>query len=496
VSDHHKHAVRNYIIIALILGVLTYIEYAMIEYPEHPAFAWMSSGMILFWLIVLSFGKFLLVVAYFMHLREDNRLYTGFFSSGMVITLGTFIALSFMFTVRSVAIVQQEIEEPPVIAAIADLDVAHASHLYEHHCASCHRPDGAGYAGAIPPHAGHLPLVLQAEGGRAYLIDVVLYGLRGEIEVAGRRYDGVMPSRASLRDADIAKVLNYAVSAFNNELLLPDDFEPFRADEVAAARGRDLSPDDVHAQRLALDIPDVDTAVLAPSPLALASSLRNPPPKRQAAIPGPPAEAFEERERATIAIADIVVELEEVEEVDVEEAEVEEAPAAEEAETVEVEEAAEAAPDEAEETEAPVEAVAEVFDWDWQELGAQTYANCVACHQANGQGIPGVFPPLAGHMPELYNAQGGREFIIEVLLYGLQGPITVHGQNYNGVMPGFAYLSDEQIAAVLNYTLTQWGNAEELEDFVPLVPDEVAALRGQGISASEMLQRREALELE
>jgi mono/diheme cytochrome c family protein len=78
----------------------------------------------------------------------------------------------------------------------------------------------------------------------------------------------------------------------------------------------------------------------------------------------------------------------------------------------------------------------------------------------------------------------------------LQGPITVHGQSYNGLMPPFAHLSDEQIAAVLNHALTEWGNAEELEEFIPLVPDEVAALRGQGISSSEMLQRREALELE
>jgi mono/diheme cytochrome c family protein len=485
VSDHHKHAVRNYIIIALILGVFTYIEYAMIEFPEHAAFAWMSSGMILLWLIVLSFGKFLLVVAYFMHLREDNRLYTGFFSSGMVIAMGTFVALSFLFTVRSVAQVQPEPDEPPVIAAIADLDVAHASHLYGRYCASCHRVDGAGYIGAIPPHAGHLPLIVQAEGGREYLIDVVLYGLHGEIEVAGRRYQGVMPSRASLRDADIAEVLNYAVSAFGNEALLPDDFAPFGADEVAAARGRNLSPDDVHAQRLALELPDADIA-LTPSPLVLAGSLRHPVPKRLSAIPGPPAEAFEERERATIAIADIVVEVEEVEE----------APEPEEVEAAEAQEADEVAPDEAEEAEEPVEAVAEAFDWDWQDLGAQAYANCVACHQPNGQGVPGAFPPLAGHMPELYNVEGGREFLIEVLLYGLQGPIAVHGQSYNGLMPPFAHLSDEQIAAVLNHTLTEWGNAEELEEFIPLVPDEVAALRGQGISSSEMLQRREALELE
>ena len=61
------------------------------------------------------------------------------------------------------------------------------------------------------------------------------------------------------------------------------------------------------------------------------------------------------------------------------------------------------------------------FDFD-EELGESTYsANCVACHQPNGEGIAGAFPPLAGHIPELYNAEGGREYIINTVLYGLQG---------------------------------------------------------------------------
>ena len=87
--------------------------------------------------------------------------------------------------------------------------------------------------------------------------------------------------------------------------------------------------------------------------------------------------------------------------------------------------------------------------------GEQIYASlCAACHQANGQGLPGVFPPLAGS--EWVKA--APEVSIKILLLGLNGSVTVNGQPYNGQMPGFKQLSDAEIAAVLTHVRTSWNN--------------------------------------
>lgn len=87
--------------------------------------------------------------------------------------------------------------------------------------------------------------------------------------------------------------------------------------------------------------------------------------------------------------------------------------------------------------------------------GDQIYASlCVSCHQANGQGLPGVFPPLA----DSEWVKTAPELSIKILLLGLGGSITVRGQTYNGQMPPFKQLSDAEIAAVLTYVRTSWGN--------------------------------------
>jgi mono/diheme cytochrome c family protein len=131
------------------------------------------------------------------------------------------------------------------------------------------------------------------------------------------------------------------------------------------------------------------------------------------------------------------------------------------------------------------------------ELGAATYAsNCVACHQATGLGLPSVFPPLADHADELYAADGGRTYLIDVLLYGLQGPIDVDGTAYNGLMPAWAQLSDEQIAAVINHSLAGFDGVPAPEGFDAIRPDEVAAQRDQGLTGPDVLELRNALALE
>lgn len=92
-------------------------------------------------------------------------------------------------------------------------------------------------------------------------------------------------------------------------------------------------------------------------------------------------------------------------------------------------------------------------------LGKKNYNTvCAACHQANGAGVPGVYPPLV-------NSEwvtGSEERAIRILLHGLQGPIKVEGKEYNSVMPaigpGGYNFSDEKIAAVLTYIRQEWGN--------------------------------------
>lgn len=95
-------------------------------------------------------------------------------------------------------------------------------------------------------------------------------------------------------------------------------------------------------------------------------------------------------------------------------------------------------------------------------------ANCAACHQPNGKGLPGAFPPLA---QSDYLARD-RKAVLATALFGLSGSITVNDQEYNSVMPSMGYLSDVDLAAGLTYVLNSWGNS-----YAAVSVDEVAALR-------------------
>ncbi len=80
-------------------------------------------------------------------------------------------------------------------------------------------------------------------------------------------------------------------------------------------------------------------------------------------------------------------------------------------------------------------------------------ANCMACHQANGQGLPGIFPPVA--KSDYLMADKARA--IRTVKHGLEGAITVNGETYNSVMPALG-LSDDDIASVLTYVMNSFGN--------------------------------------
>jgi mono/diheme cytochrome c family protein len=134
---------------------------------------------------------------------------------------------------------------------------------------------------------------------------------------------------------------------------------------------------------------------------------------------------------------------------------------------------------------------------DSAKAGEKVYqTSCMACHQGNGQGVPAAFPPLVDHSVTLLGKEGGREYLPKLILYGLMGKVTIKGQNYNGVMTPWAQLTDEQLADVLNYVLTSWGNADLLpEDFAPYTPEEVAAQRGLGLTSAQMLEEHNKLGL-
>jgi mono/diheme cytochrome c family protein len=127
--------------------------------------------------------------------------------------------------------------------------------------------------------------------------------------------------------------------------------------------------------------------------------------------------------------------------------------------------------------------------------GERIFANhCAACHQADGTGVAGSYPPLAGHVPVFLGHEGGREHLINTLLYGLRGEIEVLGGRYSGTKPPWhTRLTDDEIASALNHTLTAWGNDALLSDFVPIASDEVAALRQTPLTQDEVHERRQTL---
>ena len=96
-------------------------------------------------------------------------------------------------------------------------------------------------------------------------------------------------------------------------------------------------------------------------------------------------------------------------------------------------------------------------------------AHCAACHQASGQGLPGVFPPLDGS--EWVN--GKPRVLANILLHGVSGKLVVAGKDYDGAMPSFAQLGDAELAALASYVRGSWSNKADA-----LAPELFATERG------------------
>jgi mono/diheme cytochrome c family protein len=364
-KDNHKGGIGFYVFIALVLVVITYFEFAIVQYN----ISWISRAGAYTLLAVLSLTKFFLVIWFFMHLKDDNKTYTGFFSSGMVIAMGTFIALAGLFTVRSAMNVRAQQQTA---------EVAQQGQAGQSAEAMVEIPERA-FADTLrvpqPKNQGLSVEVPKAATNTFTLNSVPAFGLVNE----------TTPSNAPATPATTE----------------PDSSTPTDSTSTNAST----------------------TTTESTTSATTGTSTTS-----QAATTGSTAQAS--------------------------------------------------------------------TDWNVA-LGEKTYTNCVACHQPNGQGVPGAFPPQAGHAPDIYNIEGGRTYMIHVVLYGLQGAVKIKGNPYNGVMTAWGpLLKDDQIAAALNHVLTSWGNDALLKDFKPITPEEVAAERAKPpMTAQQVYESRAALNI-
>ncbi len=107
-------------------------------------------------------------------------------------------------------------------------------------------------------------------------------------------------------------------------------------------------------------------------------------------------------------------------------------------------------------------------------------ANCVACHQPTGQGVAGQFPTLVDSEWVIGGDWHGDNHLVKILLHGLQGPIQVKGNTYNGAMPPWKQLKDDQIAMILTYIRNEWGNSAP-----PITAEQVAKIREETAAQTE-----------
>ena len=102
------------------------------------------------------------------------------------------------------------------------------------------------------------------------------------------------------------------------------------------------------------------------------------------------------------------------------------------------------------------------------EHGRQIFKTCMACHGAEGEGLDGVGPRLAGSEW----VQSDPEMVVRIVLNGFAGGVAERNENIAGVMPGHSYLSDKEIASVITFLRQSWGN-----NAPPIEPEKVAKIR-------------------
>lgn len=129
------------------------------------------------------------------------------------------------------------------------------------------------------------------------------------------------------------------------------------------------------------------------------------------------------------------------------------------------------------------------------EYGKKLFATqCVNCHQFSGQGVPGSYPPLAGSEWVL----GPKQRLIRIVVFGLNGEVTVQGKTYTGAIPMPAYgkvphggfnWRDDQIAAVLTYIRQDWGNKESAVTAEEVAEQRTKISRNKPWTIKELLEQ-------
>lgn len=106
--------------------------------------------------------------------------------------------------------------------------------------------------------------------------------------------------------------------------------------------------------------------------------------------------------------------------------------------------------------------------------------NCAVCHQGSGMGVAGQFPPLVGSEWVIGGDWVGDNHLVKILLAGMQGPVQVKGKIYNNAMPPWAQLKDAEIAGILTYIRSEWGN-----NAPPITAEFVAKIRASSLDRKE-----------
>lgn len=136
---------------------------------------------------------------------------------------------------------------------LVSTSVAHAggAEVFAARCAVCHQAAAQGAPGFVPPLTDTLGNYVAFREGRAFLAQIVTYGMSGPITVEEQAYNGSMAVYQPLSDQEAADALNYVLTHFNSASL-PKDFAPFSAVEIQQHRAQRLSPVDVYVARQAL----------------------------------------------------------------------------------------------------------------------------------------------------------------------------------------------------------------------------------------------------
>ncbi|MGH6931570.1 MAG: c-type cytochrome [Dongiaceae bacterium] len=126
--------------------------------------------------------------------------------------------------------------------------------------------------------------------------------------------------------------------------------------------------------------------------------------------------------------------------------------------------------------------------------GAETYKKrCAICHRPNGEGVAGVYPPLDQTLGHFMVVQSGRDYLVDVVVVGLGGTITVGEKKYIGQMKLVPPLADQEAADVLNYVLATFNQASLPADSRPFDAMEIATRRATPQTPTEIAKRRQSI---